>query len=344
MRNELIVKPKTEVALNSKKKDILSYYGVPEMLDKIVLKEKQNILNKLNCGAVVFDAFNKISHSNDFLVEIPSGLREMLKTGKATFDKSQKNPGGFTPNIRINGESGIAGQASIVERADSQALTQSLSNLAMMAMVQSVLAKLDVIDEKLEEIKTAQKDDRVGAIVGYFKGFMDLYPTFKSQEELNYAANAVYPNMQSELAKIHKHIARVREKLEKAPFGKWQTLWQSVKHPFSNQAEIYQNAYAEYVYEIQLYNRLILLTDVILHLKGDDGAFKRNHQIMVDYCKDNMDCIFQKRMQFLMNGKSNEIDNIMAFNNNIELAIKGLPLNNMVIECNKDEIKYLNNK
>ena len=101
MTRELVVKSKTELIKDGQKKDVLSFYGVPAMLDQIVKKEKAELLNNVNCGAVVMDSLNKLANSEGFFVEIPSGLREMLKTGKASFDKSSKNPGGFTPNIRI---------------------------------------------------------------------------------------------------------------------------------------------------------------------------------------------------------------------------------------------------
>ena len=213
MSKELVVKTKTEVS-NNKQCDILSLYGVPTMLDRIIKKEKIKLLNKLECGAVVIDSLNNLLSSEDFMVEIPSGLREMLKSGKAVFDKSNINPGAFTPNIRIKGKAGIKGQASIVKKVDHQVITRNLSNLAMMGMVQSVLEKLEAIEEKLEDVKQGQKNDRVGIVIGYFKAFVDLYPTFKSVEEMRNAANLAYMGMQSGLSKLHLQIDAERKKLE----------------------------------------------------------------------------------------------------------------------------------
>ena len=76
--SEIIVKSKTEIAKASKTKDILASYGVPEALDSIVKKEKSNILNMLDCGAVVADSINKISNSEEYFVEIQKRLREAL--------------------------------------------------------------------------------------------------------------------------------------------------------------------------------------------------------------------------------------------------------------------------
>lgn len=342
MSQELIVKPQTKIAIHAKKTDILSLYGVPAMLDQIIKKEKAVLLNKMSCGTVIMDSLNKLSHTEDFFVEIPSGLREMLKSGKASFDKSGKNPGDFTPNIRIKGEAGIKGQATIVQKSAPQAITQSMSNLAMMAMVQSVLEKLDVIEEKVENIKKGQKNDRIGSIIGYFKGFMDLYSTFKTSEELNNAAAIAYMNMQSGLAKLHLQIEEERKKLNGVPVNSWQAFWKSITHPLHNESERYQKCYEDYVYDIQLYNRLILLSDVVLHLKGDNEVIARNHKIMVDYCNLHIDGSFKKNMDYLMAKKTSGISNILNYNRNLDLALEGVLVKDICIECKKEDIKYLN--
>ena len=90
---QIIVKEKTKIAPNSHKEDILTLYGVPECLDRITEKEKLNLLNMLDCGAIAADSLNRIAHSEGFFVEIPKGLRDALKSGKAALDKSSKNPG-----------------------------------------------------------------------------------------------------------------------------------------------------------------------------------------------------------------------------------------------------------
>ena len=138
MKNELIAKQRTQLSQSSsnKKQDILAIYGVPEMLDKITQKERSNLLNSISCGTVFINSLNEVSHAEDFIVEIPSGLRKLIEEGKATFDSSSKSPGSYTPNIRVKGENGIAGQATITKGTDDLALTRSLSNLAMMGMVQ----------------------------------------------------------------------------------------------------------------------------------------------------------------------------------------------------------------
>ena len=212
----------------------------------------------------------------------------------------------------------------------------------MMAMVQSVLEKLSVIEEKVDDVKKGQKDDRIGSIIGHFKGFMDLYPTFKTLEELNNAATIAYMNMQSGLAKLHMQIDKERKKLDHAPANDWQALKKSLVRPFRNVSINYQKYYEDYVYDIQLYNRLILLSDVVLHLKGDNDAIAKNHKIMVKYCNMYIDSSFIEKMNYLMHGNTTGISNILDYNKNLNLALDGILVKDMQIECNKDDVKYLN--
>ena len=299
-------------------------------------------LNNISCGTVFINSLNEVSHAEDFIVEIPSGLRKLLKEGKATFDMSSKSPGSYTPNIRIKGENGIAGQATITKGTNDLAITRSLSNLAMMGMVQSVLAKLDTIDEKLDEIIIGQKNDRIGEVIGHFKGFMDLYPSINSVDELRNAANQAYMEIHSGLTKIHLQIDEYRKKLEKAPKNHLIAFWKGFCHPMTKTISKYQEAYSNYIYDLQLYNRLILLSDVLLYLKGDYEAMERNHMAMNKYCHEYMDDSFIKKMMFLTNGHITGIINIQNHMKALNEAINGYWDKNLIIECSHKEVKLIN--
>lgn len=340
--NNLIVKQETKVAIQANKRDILSLYGVPAMLDQIVKKEKSNLLNNLCWGSIGMDSLNKLANADRFSVDIPSGLMEMLKTGEAAFDKSTKNPGSFTPNIRIKGEKGIKAQATIIQDKDPLALTQSMANLAFMAMIQSVLIKLDAIEGKLDNIEQGQKDDRIGNIIGTFSHFVNLYPGFKDINELRNAANTAYIKMGAAFAQLHLQIDAERKKLIGAPANHWETLWLSIIHPFCNETERYQKCYETYVYDIQLYNRLLLLGDVILHFKGDDDVIKSNHNKMIEYSNEYIDDTFIRRMNYLMNGETSSIDEILKYNKNINLLLESNGINDILIECDCKDISCLN--
>lgn len=341
MDNNIVVRDKTEIAVQSKKTDILSLYGVPSMLDKITQKEKSNLLNKLNCGAVLADSLNKLAHSDGFFVEIPKGLRQALEKGEATLDKSGNNPGSFTPNIRVKGKKGIQGQVTISKGTDSQAVTQSLSNLAMMSMVQSVLEKMEVIEAKLDDIKNGQKNDRIGKIIGSFKAFMDLYPTFKSQEDLDRAATIAFMQMHEGLAQLHLQIDEERRKLSSAPSNGWSVLLNSMLHIMRNDLAQYRELYNDYVYDLQLYNRLILLSDVVVYLKGDSSVIQRSHSTMQKYCQEYLDVDFRSKMKYIMHRETTELENIDSYNQNLNKALEGVLLKDLHIECKKEDVKYL---
>ena len=340
---ELIVKSKTELTKDTKK-DILSLYSVPETLDRIIEKEKTHLLNNISCGVSFMDSLNKLANSDDFVVDIPKGLREMLKDGKAAFDKSSKSPGSFTPNIRIKGEKGINFQATIVHKSDSQAITQSLSNLAMMAMVQSVFNKLDVLEGKIEDIKKGQKNDRIGNIIGAFKGFIDLYSAFKTEADLKYAASYAYIHMQIGLSQIHQQLNEESKKLDGAPANDWEAFKLSIKPSnfFRNASKQFTKYYTDYIYDIQLYNRLILLADIVLFLKGDTEVIKQNHKVMANYCNEYINDSFKKKMDYLMNNKTTDILNIIDYNNNFEKLLDRILTQGIKIECKSTDLKLLN--
>lgn len=339
MKNELIVKSKTTITKDTSKKDIFSFYDVPTLLDEIIKKEKKNVLNNINPSITFLDSLNELS-DNDFEVEIPAELREMLKTGEATLDKSRKNPGSFTCNIRKKGEKGINAQVTIAQKTDSQAITRSLSNLAMMAMTQSVLNKLDVIEEKIEDIGIGQKDDRIGIVIGSFKGFMDLYHTYTTKKELEYAANIAYINMQCGLAQIHKHLDTIRKKLNYAPSNNLEAIWKALK-PY-NASERYQKYYMDYIYDIQLYNRLIILSDVVLYLMGNIDTIRRNHQTMVNYLNEFFNETFKKKMNYLMNSHTTDISELVNYHANFEDTLKNVLTQDIKIECKATDYKLFN--
>ncbi len=342
MSKELVVKSKTEVATRTQTKDILTLYGVPEMLDQFAQKEKNDLLNILCCGAIGLDSVSKLTSSKGFAVEIPLELREMVMSGKAVFDQSRKRLGGFTPNIRIKGEAGIKGQATIIRKVDSQTVSQTLSNLAVLAMVQSVLEELDTIKEKVEDIKRGQENDRIGCIIGSFKAFMDLYPTLTSLEEIKSNATSTYREMQKGLAQLHLQIDEKRKKLNDAPINEWQAL-KKCFHLY-NSSKRYQEQYESFIYDLQLYNRLILLSDVVLIIIGDKAAVDRNHKVMVDYCNLYLNNSFKQRMNFLMHKKAQGIDAVLHYNEIVSVELEELEHKGIRIECKYNDFQTLNNE
>ena len=100
MADDLVLKNNSSLPKKLyEEKDILSYYGISGFMDEIVKRNKTDMLNCLACAAGTVDAINQASHAEGFFVHIPEGMRKLINEGKAHFDKSNKNPGEFSPKM-----------------------------------------------------------------------------------------------------------------------------------------------------------------------------------------------------------------------------------------------------
>ena len=309
MSKELIVRAKTSIVEACDKQDILEFYGVPRAIDTFVGKEKDSFLNSFECGAVLADEIKKMSGDCHFIVEIPGELQKAMKKGKASFIDSVKSPGSYSPNIKVDGQNGIGGQITL-KQANPQELSATLSNLAMLAMVQSILEKMDLLESKIDKIQEGQQNDRIGLVIGPFKAFADLFPTIHSKDELVHQANSAYLQMQTGLAQLHLQIDSERKELEKAPQNVWQTIVESIWHWGRDSIGFYQKQYHKYIYDFQLYVRLLLLSDIVLFLKGDTEAIARNHNVIEKYTNQYLDSSFKKAMNFLTDHKAQGIESV----------------------------------
>lgn len=338
--DELVLKTRTDIIKENAQQDILHYYGVPMLIDKVVEKERISFLDSLGISAGIASEIKSLSPDGRFSVEIPLELREAFKTGDATFINSTKTPGHFTPNIKINGKDGIGGQITLSEDK-IQVNEANLANIAVMAMVQSVLGKMEAIESKIDDIVQGQMNDRIGMVVGTFKGFADLYPTFKTQEELVANSNQAYQTMQSGLAQIHLDIDRDFDILKYAPGNFWQVVKNAIIHFRRNDAEYYQNIYRRLMYKLQIYQRLLLLSDAVLLLKGDKHSCQQNHKVMFDFCNDKLNKLFEKKMDFLTNHHSSEIKRVNANNTNYNKILDELDKVPITIEYKKEDLEKI---
>lgn len=343
MADDLVLKNNSSLPKKlDEEKDILSYYGIPGFMDEIVKRNKTEMLNCLACAAGTVDALNQASHAEGFFVHIPEGMRKLINEGKAHFDKSNKNPGEFSPNIRINGSKTIDGQATIYKDLDSQKLTGSISNLAMMAMMQGVMVKLDDIGEMTQDLLEGQHDDRVSKITGAFKSFSDLYFTFTSDDELKFQANNAYSKMQEGLNALHYELDKKRRKLLHAPKNNFQVTLYALT-PFINMSKKYQKLYNEFLYDLRLYSRLIIMSDIVLGCKGATAdVIIRNHKPFNDYCNDKLSQSFQKDISFLMDEEDTGLNGILNFNASINKGIEQLKSSPLKIECDNKDVKLIN--
>ena len=343
MVNDLVLKNESSLPQKlDEEKDILSYYGIPGFMDEIVKRNKTDMLNCLTCAAGTVDALNQASHAEGFFVHIPEGMRKLMNEGKAHFDKSNKNPGEFSPNIRVNGSKKIDGQATIYKGVDSQKLTGSLSNLAMMAMMQGVMVKLDDIGEMTQDLLQGQHDDRVSKITGAFKSFSELYYTFTSDDEMKTQAGYAYSMMQEGLEALLYELDQKRKKLLHAPKNKLQVILYALV-PGKNMSKRYQTIYKEFLYDLRLYSRLIIMSDIVLGCKGATAdVFIRSHKRFNDYCKDKLSQSFLSDISFLMNKEDTGLKGILNYNESVNKGIEQLKNSPLIIECNNKDVKLLN--
>lgn len=344
MNSKLIVKGKTTLSKSiSQSNDLLVYYGIPEFIDNVSKCNRTSIMNNLECGAVILNALNQMSNSQEFVVEIPKDLRQLINEGKAFFDDSHKSPGNYTPNIRINGEKGIKGQAYITKNSNFEKITGAISSLAMMAMIQSVMIKLDNVCEFIQDVLKGQQYDRISKVIGSFKSFVNIYPYFKTEEEMQHFANVVNLEMQEGLSAIHQSLNDKINKLSKAPKNNFQVFYREV-FSITNLINKYREIYKQFIYEMRLYTRLIILSDIILGCKGlPPEVISKNHKSFNDYCKDNLTSEFLSNIEFLVGTNDTGLQEIIDFNKSMTLGINQLGQSPMTIECNQNEVKYLNN-
>lgn len=65
---------------------------------------------------------------------------------------------------------------------------------------------------------------------------------------------------------------------------------------------------------------------------------------MVKYCNQYLDDNFIKKVTYLTDNKIVGISNILEYNKNLDIALKGLNINDIRIECRQNDVKYLNLK
>ena len=86
-----------------------------------------------------------------------------------------------------------------------------------------------------------------------------------------------------------------------------------------------------------------MLSDIILVLMGSPEAIKGNHEAMVNYCNENIDDTFKKKMAYLMHNNITGITNILEYNKRLDLALDGVLDKAIKIECKKEDVKYIKN-
>lgn len=244
--------------------------------------ERSGIIDKLSGVAVGADVLAGLTNLKRFSVEIPSELLEGMKSGNFGFDKSSKIAGNFTPNIRdLDGK--LVGQATIKEGVNPQALTSSVANLAMYAMLANISAKLDSISDSIHVVQVGQENDRRAKVVS---GFVDFYLAYKSSlsdADKKAAARTAYSKMSEGLDQIHFELAEL---------GNYKHFKFAPKSGFgafvygNSGMTKYRNRYNELCNKLIEYQQLSLLTELVCLNCYDEGSAKDRHNISSNLYKN----------------------------------------------------------
>lgn len=269
MAQELIIPQKKELS----KQNVYEDFNLSITLGELEEKERSNVIQYLSGIAVGGDVLAGVENIKRFNVEIPSGLLEGVKNGSLSFDKSSKIAGNLTPNIRdLNGN--IVGQATIKEGVNPQALTSSVVNLALFAMMAEISAKLDRISDNLHEIQVGQENDRRAKVVSGFVDFYTAYNSNNSEADKRTAAIIAYSKMTEGLDQIHFELANL---------GNYKEFRMAPKRAIG--AVLYGNAgmkrfrdrYSALCNKLIEYQQLSLLTEVVCYYCYGHEAARDRH-------------------------------------------------------------------
>lgn len=309
-------------------------------IDKFVKSNKNNVLSYIYVTAELKKTMLGMSDSTKFVLNIPTDLSRMIKEGKAQFDQSSKISGNYTPNIRIKGEKGIAGQATIKKCSNLDIWTNTATNLASVMMVLSFNDKLNNITEKVEEIKMKQDCQNMGIIIGSFNDAINAYNS-------NSIADIMLTNASNDISKGLATLFLEIESLWKiqttCPKTYKEVIIQSLLHFTSSRLGYYTDNYYELVHKIRLYSYFLMMYDMINScIPGRRDSIICNHKTFCNYLNDRIDKKFISYTNDILEKECEEI--IRLKENANEMYQKMHTYNNqdyLSIDFDKNDLKLI---
>lgn len=330
--------------------DVFSDFSLPSLIRPIISNDHIDLLSMLCPVAELRSVLEKLK-TKGFILKIPEEFRRAVREGTAYLGNSQKHPGGMTPNVYDHKTGKLVGQGYIHEGVDPSSMGDIMNNLAVFAMLQSIIVKLDDLQEDVAFIKEGQKDDRMGKIIGSFKSYVIALPTFRTIEEQRNASFIVYCSISEGLYQIHFFLDRVCQLMQDCPNNWWEHLLAAVKHPFKNVAEKKEAVYHELLANLYNYYNLIILSDIILlHRGASFSVIKENHKSINAFYNRALGGDLDAKVEFLCAGNTEDYQRIKQLTRDEESmlhrAILSLeePTGPLEIEFKQEEIQqYLQN-
>lgn len=331
--SELIVVSKNEL---KKTQTVFDDFSLPILVSDFQEDSRKNLISLFGVGSVAGDAANKTLHSGIYQVEIPGEFIDGLRCGKLKLDNSSKIQGNFTPNIR-DAEGNLVGQATIKEGVDSQIVTTSVMNVAMMTMLAEVSKKLDEMNETLEEIKTGQKNDRVAKAISGFEAFYYAYKSDKlSPEEKRASAVSAFQQMDEGINQIHFDLEAQAKKISRrAPGSSLMAALYGIEG-----VTMERRRYDRFEADLALYYQLRTLAVMIAsYAYGSDAAYNE-HQKVTRFCERIFTDKFMCKVCYLCDKPVQELLPQRIMNANKQLA-ESRDFKKIVIEVSQKEFNQL---
>lgn len=343
MSNELTIK---DLDKHKQPQNVYTDFSLPFFNQELLKDEKNNFLRILCRSAIEADVIVQGLNGVKLEVIIPEALRNAMATGKAHFDKSNKIKGDYAPSIRMNDGSGIEANVTLRPGFDPRAITGCLANLSYMMMLEKVLDNLEIIEDKLDNLLIGQKSDRFSKVIGPFISYYSRLSEYKSEEEKRNAANTALISMQQGLVSIHNVLEETDyQELLKAPNNAWQAFINELFHNGIGKERktfVYRRKYAQFVYDLTLYYKFILLKDVLQLTIGDSMSTieKYNHVPFEELCKRLSTKDFLKKMEKANDRKANELQ-LLSDHSHDDMILLAQPASKIIIPLNEKDIQLI---
>ena len=326
--------------------DVFSDFSLPTLVRPIIKSDRFSVLSWL-CPALELGSVVEKLKSKNLTFVIPAELKEAIRNGTAYLGSSKTHPGGMTPNIHDMGTGKTVGQGYLRESVDADVSGEILNNAAVFAMLQSIVEKLDALQQDASMVLAGQKDDRLGKVIGSFKSYVVALPTFRSIEEQRNASFVVYCSISEGLYQIHFYLDRLCQNLQDSPENWWKHLMVALQHPFKNVAAEKEAIYSELVASLYNFYNLLILSDIILlHRGASSSIIAENHKSINAFYNRALGSSMDEKVSYLTGGRTDAYTKIKQLTIGEETALKRqlqlleCPSSPLELQFTSNEIQY----
>lgn len=199
---------------------------IGKAFDKFHEERRQNLVDLLRHTPSVVNLAQELKgvvSSDGYKVVIPPELLRRLKGGSARFGKS--GTGGWSANIHDSQNGEIIGQIGLAEAPLE--VIPSLNQMAIQSALAEIAERLEVIEQKIDDVLEGQRDDRVGLVDSAEDLYILASAAGEAENRRLLLANAV-----AQLSEARGRMIRSLEssiKSVKVPIDKWEIIFSSLR-------------------------------------------------------------------------------------------------------------------